>query len=220
VSDVEPAGSRPDPGDFRCSDADREKVAEALRSATADGRIDLDELHERLERTYSAKTYRDLQPAVADLPGVDPNLPTSRSASALQHSGSSRSLERVGGKATSGSAVAVMSGTLRAGVWVLPESFSAVAVMGGVKLDLREARFEAAEVTIVAVAIMGGVLILAPSDVAVVVDGMGVMGSFEGPREAVAAEQRVKVRVTGLALMGGVEVKRRDVRPSRRQLEP
>ncbi len=210
MSDVEPSAPSPDPRDLRCSDADREKVAEALRSATADGRIDLDEMHERLERTYAARTYRDLEPLVADLPGMaGPSLPVRGQPAPLQAAEPTGSLDRVGGTPTSGAAVAVMSGTARAGEWVLPESFSAVAVMGEVKLDLREARFETSEVTVIAVAIMGGVKILAPSDVAVVVDGVGIMGAFEGPREMLGAEHRVKVRVTGLALMGGVEVRRR-----------
>jgi hypothetical protein len=52
----------------RASDADREAVAERLRQAAAEGRIDADELGERVEKAYSAKTVDELEPLTADLP--------------------------------------------------------------------------------------------------------------------------------------------------------
>ena len=59
-----------DPRDLRISDADRHRVAEVLREAAGEGRLDLDELDERLEATYAAKTYGDLVPITVDLPGT------------------------------------------------------------------------------------------------------------------------------------------------------
>jgi hypothetical protein len=44
----------------RAADADREAVAERLRIAAGDGRIDLAELDERLGLAYAAKTYGEL----------------------------------------------------------------------------------------------------------------------------------------------------------------
>jgi hypothetical protein len=207
VSDVEPAGAPPDPRDLRCSDTDRERVAEALRTALADGRIDLDELSDRLDRTYAARTYRDLEPLVADLPGTTSALPVPRAGTAPAPLAGG-SLDRVGGLATSGSAIAIMGGASRKGLWTVPPSFTAVAVMGGVELDLTQARFESPRVTITAVAFWGGIEIKAPADVAVQVDGVGIMGGFDGPRDTVPQEAGVTVRVTGMALMGGIEVKR------------
>ncbi len=61
---------RPDPARMRVSDEDRHKVADILREAAAEGRIDIEELDERLESTYAAKTYGDLVPITADLPGA------------------------------------------------------------------------------------------------------------------------------------------------------
>lgn len=54
--------------DHRASDADRDRVAESLREAHALGRIDLDELGERLDATYAARTYADLAAVTRDLP--------------------------------------------------------------------------------------------------------------------------------------------------------
>src|SRR5688500_6145124 len=61
-----------DPAQLRISDDDRHKVAEVLRTAAGEGRIDLEELDERLDATWSAKTYGDLVPITADLPAHRP----------------------------------------------------------------------------------------------------------------------------------------------------
>jgi len=50
------------------SDADRDRAAERLRAATAEGRLTAEELEERLERAFSARTDAELEPLVADLP--------------------------------------------------------------------------------------------------------------------------------------------------------
>ena len=55
---------------LRASDADREQVAERLRHATAEGRILAEELEERLEAVFAARTYGDLDAVVVDLPGT------------------------------------------------------------------------------------------------------------------------------------------------------
>ncbi|MFB7756943.1 DUF1707 domain-containing protein, partial [Streptomyces sp. NPDC056121] len=52
----------------RAADSDREAVSERLRVAAGEGRIDLAELEERLERAYASKTYAELEALVADLP--------------------------------------------------------------------------------------------------------------------------------------------------------
>jgi hypothetical protein len=55
---------------LRASDADRDRIAERLREATAEGRLAAEELEERLEVTFAARTYGELDPLVADLPGA------------------------------------------------------------------------------------------------------------------------------------------------------
>lgn len=60
----------PDPN-LRASDADRERIADRLRKASGEGRIDLAEFQERLESCYQAKTLGQLRELVADLPRED-----------------------------------------------------------------------------------------------------------------------------------------------------
>ena len=64
-----------------------------------------------------------------------------------------------------------MSGTDRKGVWTVPPTFTSFALMGGVEIDLTEARFEDAETTIQAFAFMGGIDIYVPEDIVVQVNG-------------------------------------------------
>jgi hypothetical protein len=74
-----PTPSDRSPG-LRASDADRERVADALRRHHLDGRLDTDELQERLARCYAARTTGELEPLLADLPAGRRRAPR-RSAS-------------------------------------------------------------------------------------------------------------------------------------------
>ena len=55
----------------RASDADRERVADVLRQHAGEGRLDTDELEQRLEAALAAKTLADLDALTADLPRED-----------------------------------------------------------------------------------------------------------------------------------------------------
>jgi hypothetical protein len=59
---------------LRSSDADRERVAGQLQKHFADGRLTFDELQERLEQTYAARTVAELDRITEDLP-ADPAPP-------------------------------------------------------------------------------------------------------------------------------------------------
>jgi hypothetical protein len=54
--------------DLRASDEDRERTAQLLRDGAGDGRLDVDELSERLDRVYAAKTHGELSSVTSDLP--------------------------------------------------------------------------------------------------------------------------------------------------------
>lgn len=74
--------------EMRASDADRDRVAAVLREHTAQGRITMDEFHERLEQLYESRTYGELARLTADLPDVDlRNLPAKQSAEPVERGG-------------------------------------------------------------------------------------------------------------------------------------
>ena len=193
----------PDRGNLRASDTDRERVAEILREAAGDGRLTLEELDERLDAVYAAKTYAELEPITHDLPNADaPHVPAAAPAPTADPA-------RFGGQPGSSTLVAIMGGFERKGDWVVPREMSCVAFMGGGELDMREARFEDQTVKINIFAIMGGVEITVPDDANVQVQGIGIMGAFDHSASGGGQPAGPTIIVTGLALMGGVEIKRK-----------
>ena len=56
---------------LRAADADRERIAERLRKSHAEGRLDMTEFQQRLERCYESKTMGQLDELVKDLPRQD-----------------------------------------------------------------------------------------------------------------------------------------------------
>ncbi len=61
------------PAALRCSDDDRERVAELLRGHAAVGRLTVDELDERMAAALSAKTNGELAVQAPDLAGCFPD---------------------------------------------------------------------------------------------------------------------------------------------------
>ncbi|MEW2431526.1 DUF1707 domain-containing protein [Micromonospora sp. NPDC047644] len=57
---------------MRAADSDRAAVADRLRVALDEGRLDLHEYDERLQQAYAARTYADLEALLTDLPPATP----------------------------------------------------------------------------------------------------------------------------------------------------
>jgi hypothetical protein len=202
-----------DPSQLRISDADRHKVAEVLREAAGEGRIDLDELDERLEATFAARTYADLVPITLDLPTAPTTHLPSRPAGALPS-------PVVPGPAEE-KHLAILSGLERKGVWTVPAHLTVTCFLGGADLDLRRARFAAREVVITVNAVMGGADITVGPHTHVIMEGTGIMGGYAGPTDETPPELDADgptVRIRGFALMGGVNVSRRPVPGQEREL--
>ncbi|MBO0844874.1 MAG: DUF1707 and DUF2154 domain-containing protein [Nocardioides sp.] len=207
--------SDPDPSQLRISDDDRHRIAEVLRTAAGEGRIDLDELDERLEATYAARTYADLVPITHDLPVAKPADLPARPAGAMPS-------PVVPGPAEERH-LAVLSGLERKGVWVVPQHMIVNCFMGGADLDLRRAQFASREVVITVNAIMGGADIKVNTHTHVIMEGTGIMGGYSGPNDKTPVEldeTSPVVRIRGFALMGGVGVSRKPAPGDTRQIRP
>src|SRR3546814_15219586 len=137
-----------DPSRMRIADSDRHKVADLLRDAAGEGRLEFDELDERLEATYAAKVYADLVPITADLPaqGVElapPAAPVRRAAANVTAPRPNSSFPLLGGQD-------------RRGVWEAGETHPAFSMMVGIELDVPDAVFPAPETPINATPVLGG----------------------------------------------------------------
>ena len=83
---------------------------------------------------------------------------------------------------------------------------SLFAFMGGCELDLRQASIRGGQATIDAFAMWGGIEIKVPQDWTVALHGTPILGSFDDKTRAGADGSKVLV-ITGVAIMGGVEIK-------------
>jgi hypothetical protein len=195
--------------ELRASDADRERVADRLRDAAVDGRITMDELEQRLETAYTSTTHAELRPLTRDLAASEApaSAPAARELVGLAPSRRRRS-------------IVVMSGLDRRGRWVVPARFSVFAFWGGVQLDLREAILTGRETVIRADAVMAGIEIIVPDDVAVHVEGVGFMGAFDETPGTAPPPGAPVIRITGIAFWAGIAVKRAPTStPKKRQGE-
>ena len=208
-AEARPSDDVPDDAspEVRASDAEREQAANALRDHLTEGRLTLDELVDRLDRVYAARTRAELEAVTRDLPATAAPAPTAKRA--RRH------------------LVAIMSGIDRSRRWRLGPETSVIAVMGGVHLDLRAAEIEGPEASISCTAIMGGIDIEVPEGLEVEVSGFGLMGGVaDEVSNALPLPGAPRVHIHAFALMGGVSVrsKRRsgsgaDRVPDRLQLE-
>jgi hypothetical protein len=178
---------------LRASDADRERAVTTLRAGAEEGRLTFDELAQRTELAYDATTAGELELLVADLPAPAPGSAPARATRA-------RKRQRWN--------VAIMGGCDRRGRWRPAPRSVAVALMGGVKLDLRDASIDPGELRITAFALMGGVEVIVPDGIDVELTGFAIMGANDHrPGDAPIRPGTPLVHVRAFSLMGATEVK-------------
>ena len=169
------------------SDAERERVVAELREHHATGRLSLDELTERTEAAYGARTRAELEPLTRDLPAE------------ARRTQSQRRPRRY--------LVAVFGGGTLTGRWRLGPRLLALTAFGGGDVDLRNAELPEGPATITAVTLFGGADVYVPEDVDVDVSGFAVFGGndehLDGPPLPPDAPL---VRVRTFTLFGGADV--------------
>jgi hypothetical protein len=115
------------------------------------------------------------------------------------------------GNRSRGGVVSFLSSTEREGRWELPRHFRALAVLGNIELDLREAVIGIGVSVIEAVAVMGNIEITVPPDVAIESDGDSLLGSFvvkyKGGATPALADGLRTVRIIGTAYVSSVEIR-------------
>lgn len=182
----------------------RDRAVDELCGHFAAGHLELDVLEERLSAVEQAASEAELKGLVADLPAlpavIDAEVPAVAEPAAV-----AEPREKMGW------ALAVLGGSRRRGLWKPPRRLNAVALMGGVELDFREARLPAGETHVTAVAVMGGIQVVVPPGLSVTVRGLGIMGGVDHRENAAESPgpNTPHLTITAFALMGGVDVKTR-----------
>jgi hypothetical protein len=177
----------------------RERTIERLCEHFALDHLEAHELEQLIDRAHRATTTAELDALTAGLPELSQPV-AAEVARAPVRAGEDRDQQWI---------AAVRGGADRRGSWRPARQINVLALMGGVHLDFRDAALHTGVTEINVLALMGGVEILVPPGVHVESSGIGIMGGFtDAGRGRYPVDSRVPVlRVTGLALMGGVEVR-------------
>jgi hypothetical protein len=179
------------PRGLRISDADRERAAERLQTAMAEGRITFTELDERLAAVYAARYEAELLPPLADLPGATPAPPPvpARTPTVLR---------------------AGMSGIKRTGAWSVPARLRVQSVMGTVLLDFSQAENPHPVVEIELEIAAGSAKLLLPDDATANVDGLvATLGEIKSRVPSQPRPGGTHFVVRGRCGLGSVVVRRR-----------
>ena len=204
---------RPVP-ELRASDADRERAVLTLGRAAGEGRLDVDELEERLQAAYGARTHAELDRLLADVGGmIEPGSVPARAPAPAPGARVVRSAER----GTSW-IVSLMGGNERTGRWRIAERCNVVNFMGGSELDLNDAELSAEAIEVNVFTMMGGFEIRVPDGVDVQVSKFAFMGGHQvalGREPPPPGAPVIRVRL--FTMMGGGEVRRGRKRRDRRE---
>ena len=205
--------------DLRASDADRERVVEALRGAASDGQLTVEELEERVPGAYAARTRRELERLTADL-SVEP-LSAAAPAPTEAARGGVTVREGQGGTRW---VVSIMGGHDKRGRWRLAPRCTVLNIMGGSDIDLNDAELSGRMTDLTMYSIMGGGEIRVPHGVDVQVSNFALMGG-NGVKlgDEVAPPGAPTIHIRLVSIMGGSDVARgrkptREERRRERQL--
>lgn len=184
---------------IRASDADRDRIADILRDALAEGRLDAEEHSERIEAVYRAKTVGELEPIVQDLPT------TRRLPDAVSYAyGPEESAGPVG---PADNLIAVFSSSTRKGRWRVGRRTNAFSLFGNIEIDLTEALFGQRLTVVNATSIFGNVEIRVPENISLRGSGTGFFGNFDVLTLEAEDPEAPVVVVNGYSVFGNVEAK-------------
>lgn len=199
VVDLQKQTAAPAPAaELRASDADRDRIADMLREALAEGRLTADEHAERVEGVLAAKTVGELQAFVRDLPAAHERRAAPAAAPGRPPAGAIPA-------DPDDNVVAVFSSAVRRGRWRAGRRIHAYAVFGTVEIDLTEALFEYQQVVIKAFSVFGNVEVRVPENVSLRGTGGAVLGNFEVDSLDSPQPDAPVVYVDGWAVLGNVE---------------
>jgi hypothetical protein len=182
--------------ELRASDAERELTANVLRHAAGEGRLTVEELDERLDAAYAARTRSELDRLVEDV-----HVP--------QVAGTSGLRVRPEGDEGTKWLVSVMGGVERKGLWRVARSCVAVNVMGGCDLDLNDAELASETVELTIFSFMGGGDLYVPEGLNVELSDFAFMGGNEvhlGDTTPTPGGPTLRLRL--ISIMGGTNVRR------------
>jgi hypothetical protein len=189
-------------------EAVRQRAIDVLMEHFSRDTIDLAGFERRLDRVNRCSTSAELREILRELPSLEPSKPGSRPPTSPAQGGGPVVVDadRV---RENGFLISVLGGTNRAGRWIPARNNYAIGVLGGLSLDFRESLFGPGVTELNVMAVLSGVEIIVPPEMAVEVDGMSLLGGFEHQTDTPLRHdpKQPTLRIRGLAFLGGVDVK-------------
>lgn len=181
--------------------AKREQIIQSLIRSFAADRLAVEDFEGRLDMAHRATDEASLDALVADLPSEREDAPVPAAAP--------RPAPPPATVRERQTLAACLGGVERKGVWTPARKTTAVAVLGGLDLDFREAELGPGVTEVNIFAFCGGADIIVPPGITVDSDGIAILGGWgHGPgRVPAAAPDAPVLRITGFAMMGGVDIK-------------
>ena len=192
-----------DPGPL---DHTRQVTIDALCEHFANDAMSVEEFERRVDSAHQAATAEELKGLLSDLPSGDlPAVVDQGTQPAPIQDYAVASPEHVKEKSF---VVAVLGASNRTGRWTPARTNYSIAICGGTELDFREAVMAPGVTEVQVYTMWGGVEVIVPPGLNVETTGIGIMGAFEYVADSTITPDpgAPTIRITGLALMAGVEV--------------
>ena len=195
-------------------EAARERAVEVLMEHFSKDLMELDEFEGLLDAVNRCSTTGELRELLSKLPPLASPKPATDMMPAPGGAPVVVDVDRV---RPHGFLVSVLGATTRAGRWIPARKSFALGVLGGISLDFREALLGSGVTDVNVLALLSGIQIIVPPEMAVEVDGMAVLGGFEYQTDAPLRSNPdfPTLRVRGLAVLGGVHVAFRERPPGK-----
>jgi hypothetical protein len=185
----------------RSLEAAREHAVQLLSHHYAHDRLSLEEVEQRLELAYRARTIDEVDVLLADLPAAPGDEASTGERPFYQ-------LARPGEGAPRSRLLSFFAEVKRRGAWAPARQIEARIIFGSMLLDLREARLQPGVTEIDASVVFGELKVMVPPGVRVVSEGSAIFGSFDhsAPEWDELAPDAPTVRITGSAVFGSTRV--------------
>jgi len=198
-------GSVPEAAEGPAIETVRERAVEVLMEHFSNDVMSLEEFEALLDAVNRCSTTGELREILRTLRPLESSKPPTDMIPARGGAPVVVDADRV---SDHGFLISVLGGSNRSGRWIPARINFAIGVLGGLSLDFREALLGPGETDLNVVAVLGGVEIIVPPEMAVEVDGMALLGGFEHQTDTPLRSNPdvPALRVRGLALLGGVGV--------------
>jgi hypothetical protein len=184
---------------LRASDADRERVVDILRTAAGEGRLDVEELDERVSAAYTIRTLTELEALTLDLVPAGHAQPAPAAEGGVVVRPGAGGTERI---------ISIMGGHERRGRWRVGRDLLVLSIMGGADLDFQHAELSDRTTTIRIFTVLGGAELRFPPGVDVQVSKFALMGGHDVKLDETPPPPGAPVfHVRMFSLMGGAEIR-------------